>query len=89
MTTSTTVSFGTRVGSAIGKSAAYVGHASISAAQHTGRFGQDVASGAQTGYALKAQELSARRAQIAAARTTPIAIAVTVSKTAKRATAKA
>lgn len=86
MTTST---IGKTIGAAIGKGAAYTAHGAIRAAQGTGRFGQDVASGAQTGYALKAQELAARRAQIAAARTTPIAIAVTVSKTAKRATAKA
>ena len=86
MTTST---IGKTIGAAIGKGAAYTAHGAIRAAQGTGRFGQDVLAGTTEGYALKAQELSSRRAQIAAARTTPIAIAVTVSKTAKRATAKA
>lgn len=86
MTTSTTVSFGTRVGSALGKSAAYTAHGAIRVAQGTGRFGQDIASGAQTGYALKAQELAVRREQIAAERQAPIAITVSARK---RATAKA
>lgn len=58
-TTNTT--FGRSIGAAIGKSAAYVGHAAISGASYTGRFGADVLDGTKDGYSSKAAELAARR----------------------------
>lgn len=54
-------SIGITIGAAIGKGAAYAVHGAIAGAQATGRFGQDVAAGAQAGYAEKADELAARR----------------------------
>lgn len=84
MTTST---IGKTIGAAIGKGAAYTAHGAIRAAQGTGRFGQDVMSGTTEGYTTKANELAARRLELAAARQAPVAI--TVSSSRKRATARA
>lgn len=58
-TTNTT--FGRSIGAAIGKSAAYVGHAAIRSAQYTGQFGADLVDGTRDGYTSKAAELAARR----------------------------
>mgnify|MGYP001766146506 CR=1 FL=1 len=71
--------FGTRVGAAIGNTAAYVGHGVAFSAQATGRFGADVAAGSAAAYTAKAAELKARReAAIAAhraqAQVVPIAV---------------
>mgnify|MGYP003589396851 CR=1 FL=1 len=63
-----TRTFGASIGAALGKTAAYGVHGAISAAQYTGRFGQDVAAGATQAYAETAAELAARRAAAAAAR---------------------
>ena len=61
MTTSNNTSFGITVGRALGNAAAYTVHGALSAAQHAGRFGQDVAAGATEQYATKAAELHAAR----------------------------
>ena len=55
------MTIGTTIGSSIGKSAAYIGHATIRSAQMTGQFGPDVVSGTKEGYTSKAAELAARR----------------------------
>ena len=55
------MSIGITIGSSIGKSAAYIGHAAIRSAQMTGQFGADVVDGTRDGYTSKAAELAARR----------------------------
>lgn len=50
------------IGSGIGKSAAFAGHAAVVAVQSTGRFGQDVLAGTHEGYVTKRDELAAKRA---------------------------
>ena len=77
MSTSTT--FGRAIGAAIGMTAAYAGHTTISAACYTGRFGADIVGGATEGYTAKAAELRERRE--AARLEAPIKVAV--SRTAK------
>lgn len=59
---------GSTIGRALGNAAAYTVHGAVSAAQYTGRFGQDVASGATEQYAAKSAELAARRAALASQR---------------------
>lgn len=56
---------GSTIGRALGNAAAYTVHGAVSAAQYTGRFGQDVAAGATDAYGVKSAELSARREQLA------------------------
>lgn len=80
MTTST---IGKTIGAAIGKGAAYTAHGAIRAAQGTGRFGQDLVTGAAEGYTTKSAELAAARAAIAAERGGK-AIKVTVTPSRKR-----
>ena len=77
---------GSTIGRALGSAAAYSVHGAVSAAQYTGRFGQDVASGATEQYAAKSAELSARREQLAEQRGM-VAIPV-VAKQRRVATAK-
>lgn len=84
---------GSTIGRAIGSAAAYGVHGAISAAQYTGRFGQDVASGATEQYAAKSGELAARRAALAEQRAAAIGAAVEaaappVAKQRRLATAK-
>ena len=84
---------GSTIGRAIGSAAAYGVHGAISAAQYTGRFGQDVASGATEQYAAKSGELAARRAALAEQRAAAIGAAVeaaapAVAKQRRLATAK-
>lgn len=71
-----TKSLGLTIGAAIGKGAAYAVHGAISTAQASGRFGADLAAGAQSGYADKAAELAAKReallAQIEASETATV-----------------
>ena len=55
------MSIGNTIGSSIGKSAAYIGHATIRSAQMTGQFGADLVDGTKEGYTSKAAELAARR----------------------------
>ena len=77
---------GSTIGRALGTSAAYAVHGAVSAAQYTGRFGQDVAAGATEQYGVKSAELSARREQLAEQRGM-VAIPV-VAKQRRVATAK-
>ena len=77
---------GSTIGRALGSAAAYSVHGAVSAAQYTGRFGQDVAAGATEQYAAKSAELSARREQLAEQRGM-VAIPV-VAKQRRVATAK-
>ena len=56
---------GSTIGRALGNAAAYTVHGAVSAAQYTGRFGQDVAAGATEQYGVKSAELQARREQLA------------------------
>lgn len=56
---------GSTIGRALGNAAAYTVHGAVSAAQYTGRFGQDVVAGATEQYGVKSAELSARREQLA------------------------
>lgn len=77
---------GSTIGRALGNAAAYTVHGAVSAAQYTGRFGQDVAAGATEQYAVKSAELSARREQLAEQRGM-VAIPV-VAKQRRVATAK-
>lgn len=77
---------GSTIGRALGNAAAYSVHGAVSAAQYTGRFGQDVASGATEQYGVKSAELSARREQLAEQRGM-VAIPV-VAKQRRVATAK-
>ena len=77
---------GSTIGRAIGSAAAYSVHGAVSAAQYTGRFGQDVAAGAADAYGVKSAELSARREQLAEQRGM-VAIPV-VAKQRRVATAK-
>lgn len=77
---------GSTIGRALGNAAAYTVHGAVSAAQYTGRFGQDVASGATEQYGVKSAELSARREQLAEQRGM-VAIPV-VAKQRRVATAK-
>lgn len=67
---------GSTIGRALGNAAAYSVHGAVSAAQYTGRFGQDVASGATEQYAAKSGELAARRAALAEQRAAAIGAAV-------------
>ena len=67
---------GSTIGRALGNAAAYTVHGAVSAAQYTGRFGQDVASGATEQYAAKSGELAARRAALAEQRAAAIGAAV-------------
>lgn len=67
---------GSTIGRALGNAAAYSVHGAVSAAQYTGRFGQDVASGATEQYAAKSGELAARRAALAEQRAAAISAAV-------------
>ena len=66
------------IGAAIGKGAAYAVHGAIAGAQASGRFGQDVAAGAQEGYATKSVELARKRAealaQYEASKAQPVAV---------------
>ena len=55
------MSIGNTIGSSIGKSAAYIGHAAIRSAKYTGQFGADLVDGTRDGYTSKAAELAARR----------------------------
>lgn len=55
------MTIGNTIGSSIGKSAAYIGHAAIRSAQYTGQFGADLVEGTKDGYTSKAEELRARR----------------------------
>lgn len=77
---------GSTIGRALGNAAAYSVHGAVSAAQYTGRFGQDVAAGATEQYSVKSAELSARREQLAEQRGM-VAIPV-VAKQRRVATAK-
>ena len=77
---------GSTIGRALGNAAAYSVHGAVSAAQYTGRFGQDVAAGATEQYGAKSAELSARREQLAEQRGM-VAIPV-VAKQRRVATAK-
>lgn len=77
---------GSTIGRALGNAAAYTVHGAVSAAQYTGRFGQDVAAGATEQYSVKSAELSARREQLAEQRGM-VAIPV-VAKQRRLATAK-
>ena len=77
---------GSTIGRALGSAAAYSVHGAVSAAQYTGRFGQDVAAGATEQYGVKSAELSARREQLAEQRGM-VAIPV-VAKQRRVATAK-
>lgn len=77
---------GSTIGRALGNAAAYTVHGAVSAAQYTGRFGQDVAAGAADAYGVKSAELSARREQLAEQRGM-VAIPV-VAKQRRVATAK-
>lgn len=77
---------GSTIGRALGNAAAYTVHGTVSAAQYTGRFGQDVAAGATEQYGVKSAELSARREQLAEQRGM-VAIPV-VAKQRRVATAK-
>lgn len=76
-------SAGTAVGRALGSTAAHTGHFVVSALTATGRFGQDVASGASAGYAETAALRLAQRQERAAARKaagqpeTPIGVILT------------
>ncbi|MBS0453980.1 MAG: hypothetical protein JSS14_21980 [Proteobacteria bacterium] len=72
--TQVTKSIGFTLGSALGKGAAYAGHAAIRTAQGTGRFGQDVLSGTTAGYAEKSAQLAAARQQILESRQAPVSI---------------
>lgn len=88
-----TRTFGATIGAALGTSAAYAVHGAVSAAQYTGRFGQDVAAGATEQYAAKSGELAARRAALAEQRAAAIGAAVEaaappVAKQRRLATAK-
>lgn len=56
---------GSTIGRALGTSAAYAVHGAVSAAQYTGRFGQDMAAGAADAYGVKSAELLAKREQLA------------------------
>lgn len=67
---------GSTIGRALGNAAAYTVHGAVSAAQYTGRFGQDVAAGATEQYAVKSGELTARRAALAEQRAAAISAAV-------------
>lgn len=55
------MTIGTTIGSSIGKTVAYAGHAAIRSAQYTGQFGTDLVEGTKDGYTSKAAELAARR----------------------------
>lgn len=55
------MSIGNTIGSSIGKSVAYLGHAAIRTGQATGQFGADLVDGTRDGYTSKAAELAARR----------------------------
>lgn len=77
---------GSTIGRALGNAAAYTVHGAVSAAQYTGRFGQDVAAGATEQYGVKSAELSARRERLAEQRGM-VAIPV-VAKQRRVATAK-
>lgn len=77
---------GSTIGRALGNAAAYTVHGAVSAAQYTGRFGQDVAAGATEQYSVKSAELAARREQLAEQRGM-VAIPV-VAKQRRVATAK-
>lgn len=80
-TNTKTISFGTKVGTAIGKSAAYAVHGAVLAAQSTGRFGQDVVAGSREGYTTMSEELAARREELRAQRLPgQTKVAVKVSK---------
>ena len=84
---------GSTIGRALGNAAAYTVHGAVSAAQYTGRFGQDVAAGAAEQYAVKSGELAARRAALAEQRAAAISAAVeaaapAVAKQRRIATAK-
>lgn len=61
-------SFGSFVGSAAGKTGAYAKHAVLSSTAHAGVFGAAVVDTTRTSYALKDQELAARRAELDAVR---------------------
>lgn len=63
-----TRTFGATIGAALGTSAAYAVHGALTAAQYTGRFGQDMAAGAADAYGVKSAELEAKRAAVAASR---------------------
>lgn len=67
---------GSTIGRALGNAAAYTVHGAVSAAQYTGRFGQDVAAGATEQYSVKSGELAARRAALAEQRAAAISAAV-------------
>lgn len=71
-----TRTFGATIGAALGTSAAYAVHGAVSAAQYTGRFGQDMAAGAADAYGVKSGELAARRAALAEQRAAAIGAAV-------------
>ena len=77
---------GSTIGRALGNAAAYSVHGAVSAAQYTGRFGQDVAAGAADAYGVKSAELLAKREQLAEQRGM-VAIPV-VAKQRRVATAK-
>lgn len=85
MSASTSTTFGTTIGSAIGKGAAYAVHGVALSAQATGRFGADVVAGSSAAYTAKAAELKARRdaaraaheAKMAAA---PVAVPIAVKR---------
>lgn len=77
---------GSTIGRALGNAAAYTVHGAVSAAQYTGRFGQDVAAGATDAYGVKSAELLAKREQLAEQRGM-VAIPV-VAKQRRVATAK-
>lgn len=77
---------GSTIGRALGNAAAYTVHGAVSAAQYTGRFGQDVAAGAADAYGVKSAELLAKREQLAEQRGM-VAIPV-VAKQRRVATAK-
>lgn len=81
MFASTSTTFGTTIGSAIGKGAAYAVHGVALSAQATGRFGADVVAGGSAAYTAKAAELKARReAAIAAHRARAQAVPITVER---------
>lgn len=57
------MSFGIKVGRALGAAGALVVEGAVRGATHAGQFGADVVSGAETGYADKHAELLVTRAE--------------------------
>ena len=79
------MTFANSIGRAIGSSAAYVGHAAAVSVKSSGKFGAEVVTGTQLGYAEHSARLAAARKLAYASVGAPKTIAIVIKRKAAHA----